>query len=208
MMPICRSHGYDANGESDRRNDSRPADECCMSRSASEKGFTLLEMVISLGIFSIVIVTAVGAMLAVGNAQKKAALVQNIQDNLRFALESMTKEMRTGLDFKGDLPSGVPHAYDVFTFTQQNGTTVQYCRLDGAIKKAKTPSGVCEASELHPVTDDSIVIDDLTFFLFGEGANDGQPRVTVYVSGYSQDVKLQTSFRMQTTVTQKGRDAS
>ena len=171
-------------------------------------GFTLLEMIISLGIFSVVIITAVGAMLAIGNAQTKVAAIQNIQDNLRFVLESMTKEMRTGANFKGDTPSG--SGYRVITFTRRDGMVIQYCVGNtAAIQKITTPgASVCDVSKGSPTTDTAVFIDGLLFYLVGSeiGARDGQPRITISLSAHSVDPKLQTSFRLQTTVTQRSRD--
>ena len=51
--------------------------------------------------------------------------IQNIQDNLRFGLESMTKEIRTGKNF---LPAGgnAP-AYTALTFVRSDGAPITYC---------------------------------------------------------------------------------
>lgn len=61
-----------------------------------DSGFTLIEMIVSLAIFTIVAVVAVGAFLKVIDANKKSQSLKTATNNINFALESMTREMRVG----------------------------------------------------------------------------------------------------------------
>lgn len=65
----------------------------------SHSGFTLVEMIVALAVFSIVITISVGAllMLIVTNQQLQAE--QSVMTNLSFALDSMTREIRTGTHY-------------------------------------------------------------------------------------------------------------
>src|SRR3990167_8333744 len=63
------------------------------------KVFTLLEMLIALTIFTIAVFIAVSTLFSITNVQKKIIAKQSAEDNLRFAFESMTKEIRTGKIF-------------------------------------------------------------------------------------------------------------
>ena len=168
-----------------------------------EPGFTLLEMVGWFGIFTVVIITAIGAVIAINGAQVKAANIQNIQDNLRFALESMTKEMRTAKTFA---PSGVgAPAYTTLSFTRSDGTQVTYCVQNFALMKI---IGSASCSGGSAVTGDGINIDQLVFYVVGHaaGISDGQPRITVSLRASSRDPRFATTFRVQTTVIQRERD--
>ena len=166
-------------------------------------GFTLLEMVVSFGIFSAVIITAVGAVISINNAQVKADNIQNIQDNLRFGLESMTREIRTGKNFS---PSGgnAP-AYAVLAFTRTDGAQITYCLAGQALRKL---SGSGDCSTASAVTSDAVIIEQLVFYVVGQAAGvaDGQPRVTVSFRARSRDARLATALRLQTTVLQRERD--
>jgi prepilin-type N-terminal cleavage/methylation domain-containing protein len=64
-----------------------------------QKGFTLIEMIVSLGIFSIVVTTAVGALLIIMSTNQQLQAEQNVMTNLAFALDSMTREVRTGYSY-------------------------------------------------------------------------------------------------------------
>ncbi|MDB5259755.1 MAG: seg [Candidatus Taylorbacteria bacterium] len=64
-----------------------------------DQGFTLIEIIVSLGIFTVVAVVAVGAYLKVLDANKKSQTLKTAINNINFALESMTREMRVGSSY-------------------------------------------------------------------------------------------------------------
>lgn len=65
----------------------------------NKKGFTLIEMMVSLAIFSVVAVIAAGALLRIVDSNRKAQSIQSAMSNLNFALESMTRELRQGTKY-------------------------------------------------------------------------------------------------------------
>ena len=69
------------------------------SFARERKGLTLLEMIVAFGIFSAAMITAVGILIGVSQANQKSEGGQAVIDNLRFSLELITREMRTGIDF-------------------------------------------------------------------------------------------------------------
>lgn len=68
-------------------------------KNSSKKGFTLIEMIVSLAIFTIVALVAIGAFLRVLDANKKSINLKTTINNLNFALESLSREMRVGKDY-------------------------------------------------------------------------------------------------------------
>lgn len=64
-----------------------------------DKGFTLIEMMVSLAIFTVVALVSVGAFLKVLDANKKSVNLKTTINNLNFALESISREMRVGKDY-------------------------------------------------------------------------------------------------------------
>jgi len=66
------------------------------------KAFTLVEMIISLGIFAIVAVIALGALVRIITANQKAQTLSAAMTNLNFALESMSREIRVGTQYYCD----------------------------------------------------------------------------------------------------------
>ena len=59
-------------------------------------GFTLVEMLVALALFSVVITIAVGALLMLISSNQRLQSEQSVMTNLSFALDSMTREIRTG----------------------------------------------------------------------------------------------------------------
>jgi prepilin-type N-terminal cleavage/methylation domain-containing protein len=65
----------------------------------SQSGFTLIEMIVSLGLFSLVVTVAVGALLMLVATNRQLQSEQSVMTNLSFALDSMTREIRTGTHY-------------------------------------------------------------------------------------------------------------
>lgn len=59
-------------------------------------GFTLIEMIVSLALFSVVVTVAIGALLMLVSTNNQLQGEQSVMTNLSFALDSMTREIRTG----------------------------------------------------------------------------------------------------------------
>lgn len=61
-----------------------------------QAGFTLIEMIVSLAVFTTVIGISVGALLILIGTNQQLQAEQSVMTNLSFALDSMTREIRTG----------------------------------------------------------------------------------------------------------------
>lgn len=70
-----------------------------MQSAHRQRGFSLIEIIVSLGVFSVVITIAVGALLMLVAANAQLQSEQVVMTNLSFALDSMTREIRTGTDY-------------------------------------------------------------------------------------------------------------
>lgn len=70
-----------------------------MRTAPAQRGFTLIEIIVSLGVFSVVITIAVGALLMLVAANAQLQSEQVVMTNLSFALDSMTREIRTGTNY-------------------------------------------------------------------------------------------------------------
>lgn len=178
------------------------------------EGFTLFEMVVSIGLFSVLIITAAGVTLSVSNAQIKSQNIQANIDNIRFSLELITKEMRTGTAWA--LTSTCAPVGSEITFTTSlNETRVYFLNsATEVIMRSKVPiSGADCANPLivKPFTADEVKVNRLNFsFTQGQlpGPNDGQPRATITMKVTSRNPKeqLQSSMDLQTTIVQRLRD--
>lgn len=185
------------------------------SLATSRAGFTLIEMVVAIGIFSLVVVTATGITLNSYKARQKAANVQEVYDNARFSLELMTKELRTGV------------SYQLATFCSLSGTAIKFKAtsgwrmyyLDSARKQIfRATTNITDTSQcdggasdaFEPFTDSNVAIEQLAFYLKGAaaGSSDGQPMVTITtkVSSLNSRFGPETNIQIQTTITSRIRD--
>lgn len=94
-------------------------------KNNKRRGFTLVEMIVSLGIFSVVAVVALGALVSIVSANKKAQSLQATITNLNFALETMSREMRVGFNYhcygstSSIIPALFPQDCSISTNSQQ-----------------------------------------------------------------------------------------
>lgn len=89
-----------------------------------KKGFTLVEMIVALGIFSIVAVVAIGALAKVINANKKAQTIQAAVSNLSYAMETMSRELRVGRNYQCN-----SDFHTIPASANQNTTSPQSCNI-------------------------------------------------------------------------------
>ena len=60
----------------------------------SVKGVSLIELVVSITLFSVLILSATQIFKMVIDGQRSAISAQNVQENMRYAMEKMSKEIR------------------------------------------------------------------------------------------------------------------
>lgn len=59
-----------------------------------EKAFTLVELLVAVAIFVLTALIAVGLLISVLRGQRKSIAIQNVQDNGRYLIGFMAKEIR------------------------------------------------------------------------------------------------------------------
>ena len=98
-----------------------------------QSGFTLIEMIVSLGVFSVVVTTAVGAMLILISTNQQLQSEQSVMTNLAFALDTMTREIRTGYNYYCESQPDNSGNNNIFSDSNNHenivGTSVQDCPL-------------------------------------------------------------------------------
>ena len=89
-----------------------------------QSGFTLIEMIVSLGVFSIVVTVAIGALLVLVAANEQLQGEQSVMTNLSFALDSMTREIRTGTNYYCDSRPDNQGSNNIFADTNNLDTII------------------------------------------------------------------------------------
>ncbi len=146
-----------------------------MQLRKSQHGFTLIEMVIALSIFTVTILVATNIYLLVSNAQQRALAAQKILDDVRALFETMTQEVRLGtINYAYyeanniDLHPEAGAAPTVLAVVDQLGGQI-FFRLDGgAVQYCEEVSGTdCDptGSGWLDVTPAGVTIDHLSFVI-------------------------------------------
>ena len=199
----------------------------------NNKGFTLIEILVSVMVFTIVMTVALGALLAMSDSDRRAEALKSVVNNLDFALDSMSRTIRTGYSYHcgttgSDLStpgpqdcSGAGQSY--FAFRSADNQATAYCLASGIIYREIINSGSldtsCGSSNFSPMTSSEINITNLQFVVTGSCPKSGttctgdstQPKVTLLISGaitLAGSAKLtsgaaSTTFNVETSVTQR-----
>jgi len=156
-----------------------------------EKGLTMIELIVAIGIFGLVIGMATGIFVLALSSQRRIIALRNTEDNIRFTIEAMAREIKTGKNFS----SGA----SLFAFTNANGESVVY-RLNANIIEKSSDGG----TNYSAVTGSEATINYLNFYLMGQATGDGlQPRVTVTI-GITASIGGQTAnLKVQTTISER-----
>jgi prepilin-type N-terminal cleavage/methylation domain-containing protein len=64
-----------------------------------KRGFTLIEMIVALGVFAVVVTITGGALLTLIATNQRFHHEQNIMSNISFVIDSMTRELRSGIRY-------------------------------------------------------------------------------------------------------------
>jgi prepilin-type N-terminal cleavage/methylation domain-containing protein len=175
-------------------------------------GYTLIEIMIAVGLFALIMMLAAGAYLMMIGISRQAQGITSGIDNLAFALETMTRTIRTSTEYScSDLPDATscPDGGDTFSVRAPSGDRVSYTLAtnegdNGFITQA---TGIANSTYL---TDSSVNVTSLQFYSTGLDSGDGaQARVTIVISGQVTSGIYKTMpipFTIETSATMRGSD--
>ena len=182
------------------------------------KGFTLVEMIVSVALFAVVMLVSVGALLALVGANRKAQALQSVINNLDVTLDGMARGIRMGTNFHcgpgtytltRDCAAGdVIFAFEPYGKTPTDQPWVY--SYDSATKRMyKSEKGAAPIA----ITAPEISIDSMKFYVVGtdRGCTVGppcdvvQPKVVIVISGTAPvlQAKARTTFHIQVTAVQR-----
>ncbi len=163
------------------------------------KGFTLVELMVSIGLFVTIMMIASGAYLIMIDANRGAQGITTGINNLSYTLENMTRSIRTGSAYTcvGANPSST------FSFTDQYGHPNNSYTLTGGqilLSIGGAPGTV--------LTDSAVRVNKLVFTCSGTPSNDtAQAHVTIVIVGdISVGPGKTQPFNVETSATMRGTD--
>jgi Tfp pilus assembly protein PilW len=160
-----------------------------------------VELIVAVGLFALVMVLASGAYLVMLGMNRQTQAVATGINNLSFALETMTRTIRTGTDYGcPTYGTNCSAGGTVFSVKNTSGATIEYRLLNGTI----TQNGVALTDPPPAIT-----VSSLMFYATGTAKGDGQqPHVTIIVSGTVSTGagKPLETFSVETGATMRGTD--
>lgn len=188
----------------------------------NKSGFSLIEMLVSVALFSIVVTTSIGTLLVLVDANAKSQSIQIAINNLSFAVDAMTREIRTGADFycastQTSVTSGsllnsgkrdCANGGNAIAFTDtRTGDRIGYSLEHNGDKIQRRIDGTSGNAWLD-MTGGNIIINTFEFVVTSsDNTDDEQPAVTIFIDANVGDATgLGSQFQIQTSVVQRKLD--
>jgi prepilin-type N-terminal cleavage/methylation domain-containing protein len=186
----------------------------------NRKGFSLLEMIIAIALFAVIMLAATQIFQLVIESQRNSIASQDIQENMRYALEMIGKEIRMASSSNGICPTNEPNIKSNRIFNRNSGAKIGNKSLDGTLY-FKNKDGECVSYYLGPcpvdngliirrgdgracLTPDNIKINNLEFQVIEDDIANPlsvQPTVTIMLNlettgkaTHKQKTNLQTTI--------------
>jgi prepilin-type N-terminal cleavage/methylation domain-containing protein len=169
------------------------------------RGYTLVELIVAIGLFAMIMVLASGAYLVMINASRQAQGTAAGIDNLSFALETMTRTIRTGASYSCGIAEEDCDGGTSFSVTN-GGKKTAYAWDGSAITQSQ------DDGDAKSLIDSAVKIESLKFYAvgtksFSETGDKRQARVTIVVKGeVSSGPGKFLPFTVETSATMRGTD--
>lgn len=178
-------------------------------------GFTILEMIVAIGVFLTGLLIILGALVSINDAARKARSMRIVMDNLSAAIDSMSRTIRVGSDLNCgctaplNTSQSCPMTNNLgggggtcLAFEGQHGSPFDpndqiVYRLSGGRIERSTDSG----ATYLPLTAPELSISGFRFYVHGTDVNEDQPMATLIIRGSALTAqRTATTFNVQTTV--------
>lgn len=182
----------------------------------ANRGFTLIEIMVAVGLFSVVMTISVGSLLSLVEADRKAQALKSVMNNLNFALENISRNVRVGSNYHCSTSATVPPiitnpsdcanggvllAFESSTGDPSDATDQVIYRFTNSSIEKSDDGG----ANFIAITAPEVTIEELAFYVVGTTRGDtDQPRVVMTVRGFAGiGDRAQTNFNLQTTISQR-----
>ncbi len=186
-----------------------------MIGNKKKSGFTLIELIVSIALFSVIILITTNIFLLVINSQRSAIATQNVQESMKYFLEVIGKEMRMAQKDPQHTCSAVPanrifmvsqdaDGNDILVFKNYYDQCVTYDIApdvkDPSIKRFQIVRSGGIVGFISPA---QITIDHL-YFTLKPSSSSTQAMITINVKAHAlNEAKFKSSMTIQTSITSR-----
>ncbi|MEK7086756.1 MAG: type II secretion system protein [Patescibacteria group bacterium] len=167
-----------------------------MKKLKLEKGFTMVELIVAMSVFSIAISLATGAFARAIKTQRILNNLMSVNSNASLTVEQMAREIRTGYNFGVSQDAGA-ECGNILTFVRsRDGATVSY-KWNEERKSIDFQEG---DGNFLPLTATNVFVQNLCFL-----KTESDPwRITFYLTLGSTDPRLRENIlNFQTTISSR-----
>lgn len=167
-----------------------------MAHARNRSGFTLVELIVGVGLFSLLMLLVVTAFFYMARVQKNIESKQQILNDFRTGVDVMVKEMTSGSAFTGPGGANCDSGCSELTFSTKPrpdmpARNVSYRYDAGAKKLMKAEQktyGICrnlpfDTRCYQPFHSSDVKIDSLAFYVGNKPVLYLQPVITIEVQG-------------------------
>ena len=174
-------------------------------QSLGDGGFTLIEILVALGIFSVVISITVGIFVSGSSSQRKILEFYDVQREGNYLMETVSRELRMALAMS-DGADGNENQQDnnnsSVEFTNYDSELIRYCRSDATGACTEDNSGDYFSRDGIVISSQKIKITDLKFYI-SQTFTQVQPVITIVMKVKSTgsggtEILLQNSIALRT----------
>lgn len=170
------------------------------------KGFTLIEMLVALGIFAVLLVAVINVFVSGFRYQRRAVEMQTVQREGSYMLETISREIRmaTGIN-----PNQRGINSSKISFVNHEGHQVDYCRAS----QLGTTVTCNDAGDYFAMIDNTVGsadivnssdvrVNNMKFYVSNQDFALSQPRITIVLSMRSKrdssaELTLQSTVSMR-----------
>jgi len=162
------------------------------------RGFTLIEMLVTLSIFSVVVLLTMNTFLSSFASQKRLIEMQSVQREGSYIMETLSREIRMATEM-----TDYDNNDSSITFKNYSGEDVIYCRADEDASCSDADNGDYfaygpDAGNMEIMNSSDIVVDSLRFYVPTISPNN-QPIIVVAMT-ISSAKDPSVSMTLQTSV--------
>lgn len=186
--------------------------------TGNKKGFTLIEVMVSVVLFTVIIMSVTSIFKMAIDAQRNAIAAQNVQESLKYFFEITGKEMRMAVKNNGSCDTalvpigsifgrGTNSHGDTLHFKNYIGECVTYFREEdyGGVMRFAVARKNFGGTKVDFISPEKININSLYFILRGGSApGSPQPLITMNMSASAVgSSKFQSNMILQTSISSR-----
>lgn len=178
--------------------------------SQNKKGFTLIELMVSVSIFIIIVTTIISSLLIINKAVKKTEAIRTLSNSLSFALENITRNLRLGDGYTCASGTTGPNtgctaiSFNTYKNNIDSRTTrvYGYNATTGNILRC-ADADLTKTSTCQALTSPGLTVTDMRFVIKDTAINPNHPGVFVSIKGQINVQGEVLPFAIETFVSQR-----